>query len=145
MLLTTLEWRLNLRYYFPRMRFVTSRGMQLFYQKEGISECQCKGSCGGMDLLGRIYFLQPWIFEQTQPRNTKDSVKYIGHVARSVRYTARFWVLKVQAMSTCPVELNSREKVKFHTWHLKINPSNFLPSIQCNRPIIARLLNTHQL
>ena len=31
------------------------------------------------------------------------------------------------------------------TWHFSINLTSLSPSIQCNRPIIAKLLTTHQL
>lgn len=89
-------------------------------------------------LLYGVYFFQSGIFEQTEPSNAEDCVKYVYHVPRSISKSTQFRVLFLLAVQILLTLDNL-------TWHCRINCVNFSPSIQWSLFSMAILLMTHQL
>src|SRR4051794_30221646 len=74
-------------HYLPKHLRVTDRGMQLTYVSFfGTRE---KDS----HLLHWVYLLETWVFQQTQPSDTEDSMKDIDHITWPVCKTAQLRIL----------------------------------------------------
>jgi hypothetical protein len=74
----------------PKHLRVTDRGMQLSNGQSGWER-----DVG--DVLHRVYFLQPWVFEQTEPSNTENGMEDIHHVSRAICEPAKVRILHPSA------------------------------------------------
>ena len=115
---------------------VTDLGMQLEPHQSKTSKME-----GSKRLLGCIDTIEAWKAQKAEASNAKYCVKDVYHIARSVCYAAFLRILMNSAnFPRLQYQIDNR-----HTWQRNMNCDSFSRLIQCKRPIIERLLSTHQL